>query len=78
MIKFLYSIFHPTETYREEQTAKIQADALTKVQAREFNGQLWLAYNDKPLVAENMLNTPLTEAIQKAREAYIQYSKTNI
>jgi len=73
-MRVIDAFLHPTRAYREEQAEKIKAEADTRVQAREADGRLWLAYDGVPLIEAEAFKKPLTEAIKDAREAYIRHA----
>lgn len=47
------------------------------IQAREFNGKIYLAYGSEPIVAEDELKEPIAKALQKARENWADFKLRN-
>ena len=45
------------------------------VQLREFEGKIWLCYNDIPIVEQEQLKDTLCNTIAKTREAVCRYYK---
>lgn len=66
-------LLHPAASWREEQKEKIRAEAADVIQAREWDGRLWLSFRDAPIVPEKSLNVPLVEAVAACREAYVRW-----
>ena len=56
---------------REESIAQVNRD----VQLREFEGKIWLCYNDIPIVEESQLKDTLCNTVSKTREAVCRYYK---
>ena len=56
---------------REEAIAQVNRD----VQLREFEGKIWLCYNNVPIVEESQLTDTLCSTVEKTREAVCRYYK---
>ena len=56
---------------REEAIAQVNRD----VQLREFEGKIWLCYNDIPIVEQEQLKDTLCNTVAKTREAVCRYYK---
>ena len=56
---------------REESIAKVNRD----VQLREFEGKIWLCYNDVPIVEQSQLKDTLCNTITDTRAAVCRYFK---
>ena len=56
---------------REESIAQVNRD----VQLREFEGKIWLCYNDIPIVEQEQLKDTLCNTVSKTREAVCRYYK---
>jgi len=66
---------------RARETRRSQRlDAISKklIQAREFNGKLYLCYGDQPLIEADGLGCPLVTALTKARNVWKQYQEENL
>ena len=56
---------------REESIAQVNRD----VQLREFEGKIWLCYNNVPIVEESQLKDTLCNTITDTRAAVCRYYK---
>ena len=56
---------------REESIAQVNRD----VQLREFEGKIWLCYNNVPLVEQSQLKDAICDTITYTREAVCRYFK---
>ena len=56
---------------REESIAQVNRD----VQLREFEGKIWLCYNNVPIVEESQLKDTLCNTITDTRAAVCRYLK---
>lgn len=56
---------------REEAIAQVHRD----VQLREFEGKIWLCYNDIPIVEQEQLKDTLCNTLASTREAVCRYYK---
>ena len=56
---------------REESIAQVNRD----VQLREFEGKIWLCYNDVPIVEQEQLKDTLCNTITDTRAAVCRYFK---
>ena len=62
---------HYAKNRREESIAQVNRD----VQLREFEGKIWLCYNNVPIVEESQLKDTLCNTVEKTREAVCRYYK---
>ena len=62
---------HFENSRREESIAQINRS----VQLREFEGKIWLCYNDVPIVEESQLKDTLCNTITNTRDAVFRYLK---
>ena len=62
---------HFEKNRREESIAQVNRD----VQLREFEGKIWLCYNNVPIVEESQLKDTLCNTVEKTREAVCRYYK---
>ena len=62
---------HYEKKRREEAIAQVNRD----VQLREFEGKIWLCYNDVPIVEESQLKDNLCNTITDTRAAVCRYYK---
>lgn len=56
---------------REESIAQVNRD----VQLREFEGKIWICYNNVPIVEESQLKDAICNTVSKTREAVCRYYK---
>ena len=56
---------------REESIAQVNRD----VQLREFEGKIWLCYDNIPIVEESQLKDTICNTVSKTREAVCRYYK---
>lgn len=56
---------------REEAIAQVHRD----VQLREFEGKIWLCYDNIPIVEQEQLKDTLCNTVAKTREAVCRYYK---
>ena len=64
---------HFEKKRREESVAHVNRC----VQLREFEGKIWLCYNDVPIVEENQLKDTLCNTLASTREAVCRYYNLN-
>ena len=62
---------HYEKKRREESIAQVNRD----VQLREFEGKIWLCYNNVPIVEESQLKDTLCNTITDTRAAVCRYLK---
>lgn len=62
---------HYEKKKREEYIEQVHRD----VQLREFEGKIWLCYNDIPIVEQEQLKDTLCNTVAKTREAVCRYYK---
>lgn len=56
---------------REEAIAQVNRD----VQLREFEGKIWICYNNVPIVEESQLKDTICNTVSKTRDAVCRYYK---
>ena len=62
---------HFENSRREESIAQVNRD----VQLREFEGKIWLCYNNVPIVEESQIKDTLCNTVASTREAVFRYFK---
>lgn len=62
---------HYEKKRREESIAQVNRD----VQLREFEGKIWLCYNNVPIVEESHLKDTLCNTVASTREVVCRYYK---
>ena len=65
---------HYEKKRREESIAQVNRD----VQLREFEGKIWLCYNNVPIVEESQLKDTLCNTLASTREAVCRYYKLKL
>lgn len=72
-IKNPFKIFseHLENNRREESIAQVNRD----VQLREFEGKIWLCYNNVPIVEQSQLKDTICDTITYTRAAVCRYYK---
>lgn len=61
------------ERQREKRRREIEARAALMIQAREYQGRIYLAVGQEPIVEADSLALPLPQAIEAARQAWTAY-----
>lgn len=74
--------FHAWLEQRRERKAERRSEDLKQeaervLQVREFGGNLYVCFNDIPLMPDNLLNAGLALAVEEIRDIYIKYRKSN-
>ena len=59
---------------REESIAQVNRD----VQLREFEGKIWLCYDNIPIVEQSQLKDTLCNTVASTREAVCRYYKLKL
>ena len=54
---------------------KRKLNAEIELNIREFNGELFISYNDIPIVNVNYLDTDMVEVLWSSRESLVAYKK---
>ena len=76
-----FKIKNPFKSFSEYSQNKILEEAISQVnldvQLREFEGKIWLCYNNVPIVEESQLKDTICNTVSKAREAVCRYYKLN-
>lgn len=62
---------HFEKNRREEAIAQVNRD----VQLREFEGKIWLCYNNVPIVEQSQLKDTICDTITDTRAAVCRYFK---
>ena len=62
---------HFENSRREESIAQVNRD----VQLREFEGKIWLCYNNVPIVEQSQLKDTICDTITDTRAAVCRYYK---
>ena len=70
--KALYGYFEKRR--REESIAQVNQ----YVQLREFEGKIWLCYNDVPIVEQSQLKDTLCNTLASTRESVCRYYKLKL
>ena len=64
---------HFEKNRREESIAHVNRC----VQLREFEGKIWLCYNDVPIVEQSQLKDTICNTVSSTREAVFRYYNLN-
>ena len=64
-----------SEFYAKKKLEESIAQVKREVQLREFEGKIWLCYNNVPIVEESQLKDTLCNTVEKTREAVCRYYK---
>lgn len=56
--------------------AAIEEEAQARIQVREFEGGLYISYDDKPLLEARYLSHRPEELMEAARKTYVRYKLT--
>ena len=72
-------IKNPFKTFAENYAKNRREEAITQVnrdvQLREFEGKIWICYNNVPIVEESQLKDTICNTVSKTREAVCRYYK---
>ena len=72
-------IKNPFKTFSEYYEKKRREEAIEQVhrdvQLREFEGKIWICYNNVPIVEESQLKDTICNTVSKTREAVCRYYK---
>ena len=63
------------ENYEKNRRKEAIAQVNRCVQLREFEGKIWLCYNDVPIVEQSQLKDTLCNTVASTREAVCRYYK---
>ena len=66
---------HRNKVLKHEQN--IKREALSRLQAREFEGNIYLCFDNVPIIQEVDLVGDLGYVLEKAREHYLEYRLAN-
>lgn len=75
MIKKLFQEWRAYRKVRHLQHLKRESYCL--IQAKEFNGKVYLCFDGQSLLPEESLNLPIVNAIAVARATYTDYHDAN-
>ena len=74
-----FRIKNPFKTWAENYEKSRREESIAHVnrcvQLREFEGKIWLCYNDVPIVEQSQLKDTLCNTITDTREAVCRYFK---
>ena len=68
------------ESRRQKQLKRernIKCEALVRLQVREFNGKIYLCFDNVPLLTELKLLNGMSVSVEIARENYLEYRLLN-
>lgn len=68
------------ESRRQKQLKRernIKCEALVRLQVREFNGKIYLCFDNVPLLTELELFNDVGDSVKAARENYLEYRLLN-
>ena len=72
-------IKNPFKTWAENYEKNRRKEAIAQVnrcvQLREFEGKIWICYNNVPIVEESQLKDTICNTVSKTREAVCRYYK---
>ena len=60
----------------ERRSKELMQEANDLLQVREFDGRLFVCYDDIPIIDPCLLKEDLTVAVEAARKTYIDYRKS--
>ena len=73
------NIKNPFKTWAENYEKNRRKEAIAQVnrcvQLREFEGKIWICYNNVPIVEQEQLKMDICDTIKDAREAVCRYYK---
>lgn len=55
----------------------IKREALVRLQVREFNGRIYLCFDNVPILTESELFNGMSVSVETARENYLEYRLLN-
>ena len=64
-----------SEYYEKKRREEAIAQVNREVQLREFEGKVWLCYNNVPIVEQSQLKDTLCNTVASTREAVCRYYK---
>lgn len=56
-----------------KQTALLKVDAQTFIQCREFQGRIYLAYRNLPLIEVSRLKANIAQELEASRKTYVDF-----
>lgn len=68
------------ESRRQKQLKRernIKCEALVRLQVREFNGKIYLCFDNVPILTESELLNGMSVSVEIARENYLEYRLLN-
>lgn len=63
------------EKMAERHSEELKQEAERVLQVREFEGELFICYNEVPLLPPTMLNADFPMIVEAARAMYVEYHK---
>ena len=63
------------ESYEKSRREEAIAQVNREVQLREFEGKIWLCYNNVPIVEQSQLKDAICDTITYTRDAVCRYFK---
>ena len=76
------NIKNPFKTWAENYEKNRRKEAIAQVnrcvQLREFEGKIWLCYNNVPIVEQEQLKDTLCNTLASTREAVCRYYKLKL
>ena len=66
------------ENYEKNRRKEAIAQVNRDVQLREFEGKIWLCYNNVPIVEQEQLKDTLCNTLASTREAVCRYYKLKL
>ena len=67
-------ITSPIKAAEERKEERLRKEARHGLNVREFNGKLYIAVEDTPLLDVESLKIPLHDALDEMRKVYVEYN----
>lgn len=64
------------ERKKQEREAELANESVRVLQVREFGGELFVCYNNEPIMPTEGLKWDIPSALDRARTAYKEYRRT--
>lgn len=58
--------------FKIDRVAEATDEAKTTYQIREKDGELWITYDNSPVIPESLLKKPALETLKELRELYVK------
>lgn len=65
------------ERKQREREAELASESMRVLQVREFGGELFVCYNDEPIIPTEGLKWDIPSTLDRARAAYKEYRKAH-